>query len=52
MTVKEKIYTQDEIQDLLKDVRFLVSDLGWDYERLTRGGQDIYDELCNKLGID
>lgn len=52
MDVKEKIYTQDEIQELLQDVRVLVNDLGWDYERLTRGGQGIYNELCNKLGID
>lgn len=52
MDVKEKIYTQDEIQDLLKDIIPLVSDLGWDYERMSRGGKDIYDELCNKLSID
>ena len=52
MIVEKKIYTQDEIQDLLEDVRSLVSDLGWDYERLTKGGQGIYNELCNKLGID
>ena len=48
----EKIYTQDEIQELLEDVRVLVSDLGWDYERLTQGGQGIYNELCHKLGIE
>lgn len=52
MNVEEKIYTQDEIQEFVEDIRSLVSDLGWDYERFTRGGKDVYNELCNKLGID
>jgi len=46
------IFTQDEIQDLLRDVQTLVTDLGWDYERMSRGGKDTYDELCEKLGIE
>lgn len=51
-SMENKIYTQDKIQELLYDVQQLVTDLGWDYERLTRGGKDIYDELCKKLNID
>lgn len=50
--MKDKIYTQDEIQELLEDVRVLVSDLGFDYDRMSRSGKDIYDELCEKIGID
>jgi hypothetical protein len=50
--MKDKIYTQDEIQDLLQDIRGLVTDLGFDYERLSKSGKEIYDELCEKLGID
>lgn len=50
--MEEGIYTQDTIQELLQDVRVLVTDLGWDYERLTQGGQSIYNELCHKLGIE
>jgi hypothetical protein len=50
--MKDKIYTQDEIQELLEDVRVLISDLGFDYDRMSRSGKDIYDELCEKIGID
>lgn len=46
------IVTQDEIQKLLYDVQQLVTDLGWDYERMSRSGKDTYDELCEKLGIE
>jgi len=51
-SMENKIYTQDEIQDLLQDVRGLVTDLGWDYDRLTLGGKNIYDDLCNVLNIE
>ena len=51
-SMENKIYTQDEIQDLLHDVRGLVSDLGFDYERLTLSGKNIYDDLCNLLNIE
>jgi len=50
--MENTIFTQDQIQELLYDVQQLVTDLGWDYERLTRGGKDTYDELCKKLNID
>lgn len=36
----------------IKQLTELVYDLGWDYERMTSGGRDIYDELCEILGID
>ena len=30
----------------------LVCDLGWDYQRLSQGGQGVYNELCDLLGIE
>lgn len=50
--MKGRIFTQDEIQDLLEDVQHLVSDLGFDYARLSNSGREVYDELCDKLNID
>jgi len=50
--MEEGIYTQDTIQELLEDVRVLVTDLGWDYERMSQSGKGIYNELCDKLGIE
>jgi len=50
--MKDMIFTQDEIQDLLRDVQTLVADIGWEYERMSRCGKDTYDELCEKLGIE
>jgi len=48
----DTLYTQDEIQDLIGELRGLVSDLGFEYERLSRSGKNIYDELCELLDID
>lgn len=50
--MENRLFTQNKIQDLLKDIRVLVSDLGWDYERMSRSGKDTYDEICEKLNID
>jgi hypothetical protein len=33
-----------------KEVKELVDDLGWDYERMSNSGQETYDKLCEKLG--
>ena len=50
--IDDTIYTQDEIQDLIGELRELVYDLGFEYERLSRSGKNIYDELCELLDID
>jgi hypothetical protein len=34
----------------LDGVKNLVDDLGWDYERMSEGGQKVYKKLCKKLG--
>jgi len=52
MSVTEKIYTQDEIQDLLTAIIHLVDDLSWDYDRLSSGGKETLDKLHELLGIE
>jgi hypothetical protein len=34
----------------LDGVKNLVDELGWDFERMSEGGQEIYKKLCEKLG--
>jgi hypothetical protein len=45
-------YSESATRELLKEVRLMIIDLGFDYNRLSKSGQKIYDELCEKLGID
>ena len=49
---ENKVFTQDEIQDLLEELQTLMFHLGEDYERLTRSGKDTYDDLCMVLKIE
>ncbi len=44
--------TQEELQKVLETIQDLVHDLGFDYERMSRSGKEIYDELCEILSID
>ena len=39
-------------QEMLEIIQGLVYDLGFDYERMSRNGKEIYDELCEVLSID
>jgi len=50
--MKDKIYTQDEIQDLIEEIQTLTINLGEDYQRLSRSGKDAYDDLCMVLNIE
>jgi hypothetical protein len=34
------------------DIKDLVIDLGWDYQRMSQSGQEVYDKLCEFLEID
>ena len=52
MSVTEKIYAQDEIQDLLTAIIHLVDDLNWDYDRLSSSGKETLDNLSEILGIE
>ena len=38
---------QEKIDKLIK----LVGDLGWDYDRMSSSGQQVYNELWDVLGI-
>lgn len=34
------------------DIKDLVIDLGWDYDRMSTSGQEVYEQLCNILEIE
>ena len=36
----------------IADIKDLVNDLGWDYDRMSRSGQEVYEKLCEILEID
>ena len=35
-----------------QEVVSLIADLGWDYERLSSSGQQVYDKICKKIGLE
>jgi hypothetical protein len=37
---------------MITDIKELVEDLGWDYDRMSSSGQETYDKLCELLEID
>jgi hypothetical protein len=37
---------------MISDVKDLIIDLGWDYDRMSSSGQSTYDRLCELLEID
>ena len=45
-------YSETATRELLKEIKALIYDLGFEYHKLSKNGQQIYDELCEKLGID
>ena len=36
----------------ITDIKELVVDLGWDYDRMSSSGQETYDKLCEIMGIN
>jgi len=36
---------------MLTDIKDLIIDLGWDYDRMSTSGQQVYDKLCELLEI-
>jgi hypothetical protein len=34
------------------DIKDLIEDLGWEYERMSSSGQETYDKLCELMGIN
>lgn len=45
----EKIFTQDEVNEILESIEDMVSDLGWEYDRMSSSGQETYDKLDKYL---
>jgi len=37
---------------MIADIKDLIEDLGWDYDRMSSSGQETYDKLCELLEID
>ena len=35
----------------LEQLKELIADLGWEYDRMSSSGQESYDEICEKLNI-
>ena len=36
---------------LLEQLKELIVDLGWEYDRMSSSGKESYDEICEKLNI-
>ena len=36
---------------MLADIKDLIEDLGWEYDRMSSSGQQTYDKLCELLDI-
>lgn len=34
------------------EVLELIADLGWDYDRMSSSGQETYEAICKKLGLE
>ena len=45
----EKIFTQDEVKDILDEINSMVDDLEFDYQRMSQSGKEIYNNLRNYL---
>lgn len=45
----EKIFTQDEVNDILSNIEDMVDNLGWDYDRMSESGKESYDKLTTYM---
>ena len=39
------------VNDYGDKLHSLIDDLGWDYQRMSRSGRDVYDEIMQLLGV-
>jgi hypothetical protein len=37
---------------MLADIKDLIEELGWEYDRLSSSGQETYNKLCELLKIN
>jgi len=42
---------QLRVNDYGDRLNSLISDLGWDYQRMSRSGREVYDEIMQLLGV-
>lgn len=45
----EKIFTQDEVNEILQTIEDMVGDLGLDYDCMSSKGQEAFDRLDKYL---
>jgi|TARA_B100000902_G_C26468596_1_gene508996 hypothetical protein len=45
----EKIFTQDEVNEILQTIEDMVDNLGWDYDRMSQSGKAAYDTLTTYM---
>ena len=45
----EKIFTQDEVNDILESIEDMVGDMGWEEQRMSSSGVETYNKLVNYL---
>lgn len=45
----EKIFTQDEVNEILQTIEDMVGDLGLDYDCMSSEGQEAFDRLDKYL---
>ena len=36
----------------LEELKKLIADLGWEYDRMTSSGKESYDKICKMLGVE
>ena len=41
-----------QLDTYLGDIKDLITNLGWDYQRMSQSGKETYMELCDLLGMD
>ena len=39
-----------KVNDMGDKLLTLITDLGWEYQRMSRSGREIYDKICHLLG--
>ena len=37
---------------LLEQLKELIVDLGWEYDRMSSSGKESYDEICEIVGVE
>ena len=43
-------FNTETYHEKFEELKNLVDDLGWDYDRMSSSGQETYDKLCKVLG--